>query len=86
VRYAIGECVDGRYRIESVLGQGGFGETYKARHFPTARMVVLKVPHISIIGYMTAFSRYRREIEIGQRLDNPGIQGLLPDELHSSRG
>ena len=27
MRYATGECVDGRYQIEGVLGQGGFTET-----------------------------------------------------------
>jgi serine/threonine protein kinase len=85
MRYAIGECVDGRYQVEGVLGEGGFGETYKARNVATAQVVVLKLPHISIIGDLSAYNRYRREIEIGQRLDHPGIQRLLPDAVVNSR-
>jgi serine/threonine protein kinase len=86
MRYAVGECVDGRYQIEGVLGQGGFGETYKARLCPSGQTVVLKVPHTAVVGDLTAYNRYRREIEIGQHLDHPGIQRLVPDELLKSRG
>jgi serine/threonine protein kinase len=35
MRYAVGELVDGRYTIDSVLGQGGFRETYRAVDRPT---------------------------------------------------
>ncbi len=79
MRYAIGECVDGHYQIEGLLGQGGAGETYKALNTLTGQTVVLKVPDISISGDLAAYNRYRREIEIGQCLDHPGLQRLLPD-------
>jgi len=69
-----------------VLGEGGFGETYKARHVTSAQVVVLKLPHISIVGDLSAYNRYRREIEIGEHLDHPGIQRLLPDALAGGRG
>ena len=86
MRYTIGDCVDGRYEIQGVLGQGGFGETYKARDVSTNDLVVLKLSHVAIVGDLTAYNRYRREIEIGQRLDHPGIQHLLPDAHLSGRG
>jgi eukaryotic-like serine/threonine-protein kinase len=86
MRYAIGDCVDGQYQIEGVLGSGGFGETYKARQGSTGQAVVLKLPHVPIIGDLSAYNRYRREIEIGQHLDHPGIQRLLPDDVLNSRG
>ncbi|HLZ31571.1 MAG TPA: serine/threonine-protein kinase [Chloroflexota bacterium] len=86
MRYAIGECVDGRYRIEGVLGQGGFGETYKALNTATGQTVVLKLPDVAIIGDLSAYNRYRREIEIGQCLDHPGLQRVLPDARINGRG
>jgi serine/threonine protein kinase len=41
--------------------------------------VVLKFPHVSIAGDLAAFNRYQREIDIGQGLDHPGIQRLVPE-------
>src|ERR1700738_3537971 len=86
MRYAIGDCVDGHYEIEGVLGQGGFGETYKALNTTTGQTGVLKLPHVSVIGDLSAYNRYRREIEIGQCLNHPGLQRLLPDARVNSRG
>jgi serine/threonine protein kinase len=40
---------------------------------------VLKIPHLSIAGDLAAFNRLRREVEIGTRLDHPGIERLLSD-------
>src|ERR1700730_14543418 len=84
--HSVGECVDGRYRIDRVLGQGGFGETYRALDLSTGQLVVLKVPHISVIGDVSAYNRFRREIEIGHCLDHPGLQRLLPDPHVNGRG
>ena len=33
------------YQIESILGQGGFGITYKARHLQLNHLVVIKTPN-----------------------------------------
>lgn len=40
----IGEIID-RYRIESVLGEGGFGAVYRAKHVVMGRDVALKLLH-----------------------------------------
>jgi hypothetical protein len=34
----------GKYVIEQILGQGGFGITYKARHALLNNLVVIKTP------------------------------------------
>jgi serine/threonine protein kinase len=80
MRHSIGECMDGRYEIRSLLGEGGMAEVYRALDATTGRDVVLKLPHMAIAGDLAAFNRYRREMEIARGLDHPGLQRLLSDE------
>jgi serine/threonine protein kinase len=83
MRFAVGQAVDERYTVQGKLGEGGFGETYRALDVATGRAVVLKLPHLSITGDLAAFNRYQREIDIGARLDHPGLQRMLPDARYA---
>jgi serine/threonine-protein kinase len=40
---AVGDVVDGRYEIESLIGKGGMGAVYRARHVITNGRVALKI-------------------------------------------
>src|ERR1700686_35278 len=40
----------GRYRVEKILGEGGFGRVYLAHDDKLSRAVAIKVPH-SRLGY-----------------------------------
>jgi serine/threonine-protein kinase len=75
---AVGELVDDRYTIERLLGEGGFGETYQVWDGLTSKRVVLKLPHMSVVGDLAVYNRHQREIDIGGRLDHPGIQRQVP--------
>jgi serine/threonine protein kinase len=77
MRYSTGECVDGRYEIYALLGEGGMAEVYRALDAVSKREVVLKLPHLAIIGDTSAFNRYQREMDIMAGLDHPGLQRLL---------
>jgi serine/threonine protein kinase len=39
---------NGRYEIQEILGQGGFGITYKAQHLQLQYSVVIKTPNTSL--------------------------------------
>ncbi len=79
MRYEAGQTVNDKYDILESLGQGGMNDAYKARDRETGRLVVLKVPFVSLIGDPATFSRYQRELEIGKRLHHPNIQQLIAD-------
>src|SRR6266542_5562529 len=63
----------GRYRVERLLGAGGFGRVYLAHDDQLRRPVAVKVPHpdrASLPGYAET---YLAEARILARLDHPHI-------------
>jgi len=71
--------LDARYEIVDLLGQGGMGETYKARDRSTGQVVVVKIPYANVIGDPSTYSRFQRELDIGKRLDHTGTQHFLAE-------
>ena len=63
----------GRYRIEKVLGQGGFGLVYLAQDEQLNRPVAVKVPHASLISHPEDAEMYLAEARTVANLDHPGI-------------
>jgi eukaryotic-like serine/threonine-protein kinase len=73
-----GTVIAGRYRIESLLGMGGFGAVYEAVNLPTGRVVALKtlLPEAAQIDEMIV-ARFRREALATHLLDHPHIVATL---------
>ena len=63
----------GRYRIEKVLGQGGFGLVYLAHDEQLDRPVAIKVPHARLISQPEDAQAYLAEARIVANLDHSGI-------------
>ncbi|TWU33873.1 protein kinase domain-containing protein [Novipirellula artificiosorum] len=59
----------GRFRIDEVLGQGGFGIVYKARDEGLERAVAIKVPRARFLS----LSQNETEAKIVAKLDHPNI-------------
>jgi serine/threonine-protein kinase len=74
--YAPGTQID-HYEIIRMLGHGGMNRVYLARDMSNQQEVVLKFPNDELIGDIAVFERYKRESEIGSRLNHPNIQHLL---------
>jgi eukaryotic-like serine/threonine-protein kinase len=81
--YTPGTLVD-HYEIIRMLGHGGMNRVYLARDVHNQQEVVLKFPNDDLIGDIAVFERYKREVEIGNRLHHPQVQHLLnTDEKRS---
>src|SRR6266849_8581437 len=65
------------YEIMCLLGHGGMNRVYLAEDMLNRKKVVLKFPNDDLIGSVAVFERYKREAEIGSRLDHPHVQRLL---------
>jgi serine/threonine protein kinase/formylglycine-generating enzyme required for sulfatase activity len=63
----------GRYRIEKVLGKGGFGLVYLALDEHLNRPVAVKVPHANLISKPEDAEAYLAEARTVANLDHPHI-------------
>jgi len=66
----------GQYTLERNIGAGGMGAVYAARD-AAGKQVIVKFPHISVIGDPALYQRYQRELEIGRTLHHPRLQRTL---------
>lgn len=63
----------GRYRIEKVLGKGGFGLVYLAHDEQLDRRVAIKVPHTRLITRPEDAEAYLAEARTVANLDHPHV-------------
>src|SRR5262249_46146812 len=63
----------GRYRIEGVLGHGGFGLVYLAHDEQLRRPVAIKVPHRKLLAQPEDAEVYLAEARTVANLDHPHI-------------
>src|SRR5262245_27879540 len=62
-----------RYQVEALLGAGGMGVVYRARHQIMERTVALKVIHRKLTEKPSAVERFRREVKAVATLAHPNI-------------
>jgi serine/threonine protein kinase len=67
----VGSTIHGRYEVETLLGVGGMGAVFKARHTGLQRGVAIKVLHPEIGRDESVSKRFDREAQSASRLDHP---------------
>lgn len=85
-----GTIIDGRYKVLSTVGKGGFAVVFKARQLSTGQIVALKVmrpQRIADLGTADVeLARFNREMEMIGRLKHPHIVQLIDSgslEVHT---
>ena len=72
----------GRYTIVRLLGRGGMGAVYEARHAELGKRVALKVLRPDVARNPEARARFLREGQIAARLDHPHAIDVTDVGLH----
>jgi serine/threonine protein kinase len=75
----------GPYEVERLLGKGGMGAVYLARHRGDGRTVALKVMLPKMQVDEAAQEIFIREIEVTRALRHPNVVGLLDFGKHDGR-
>jgi len=71
------------YRLDDIVAQSGMGTLYRATDLRNGRRVAVKIPKPEMEADPVLLERFRREQEIGQLLDHPGIVKTLDGEERS---
>jgi CheY-like chemotaxis protein len=74
---APGAVLDGRYRLDSLIGGGSFGSVFRARHLELERDVAVKVLATSAGTDPEALARFRREGASACRVQHPNAVAVL---------
>ncbi|MBY0496090.1 MAG: protein kinase [Cyanobacteria bacterium] len=69
----VGAVVDNKYRVDSIIGQGGMGAVFRAWDVRLERPVAIKVVRADLISDPDSRARFNRESKIVARLQHPSI-------------
>jgi len=69
----VGRVIDGKYRIESVLAEGGIGSVYRARRLLIGDEVAVKTLQPDWASDAEMLERFRREAQTAARLKHPNV-------------
>lgn len=81
-----GKLLDGKYEIVSLLGAGGMGEVYKARHVHLNTFRCIKVMRPALLEDETYRQRFLREARLATQIQHPNIAVVHDFELLDGGG
>ncbi len=82
----IGQTLGNTYQVEKVIGTGGMGAVFLAKHLTLGNSVAIKVLSPALTSDPSLVKRFQREAQVGGQLAHPNIArvqdfGKTPDGL-----
>ena len=71
-----GERLD-QYQLGELLARSGMASIFRATDIASGQSVALKIPHPQLESDVVFFERFKREEQMGQRLDHPNVVKVL---------
>src|ERR1700676_5295922 len=71
------------YRIEKLAARSGMASIYRPTDLRNGQPVAIKIPHPEVEGDVLLFDRFKREEEIGKKLDHPRVMKVFNDDDRS---
>jgi eukaryotic-like serine/threonine-protein kinase len=73
----VGIVLDDRYRLDSLLGEGGMGAVYRATHLAMERKVAVKLLKPHLTADPTSLERFAREARATMKVESPHAVKVL---------
>ncbi len=73
------------YRIDGLVARSGMASIFRATDLQNSRAVAIKIPHPEMEADPVLYDRFKREEEIGKKLDHPGVVRVFNGEERSRR-
>ncbi len=73
IRSRLNTVLDGKYRLENVVGAGGMGAVYQATHLALHRKVAIKLLHANYATDRRAISRFNQEARAAASIGHDNI-------------
>lgn len=71
-----GDTLD-HFELKSIVATSGMATVFRANDLRTGEQVAIKVPHPEVESDPTLFDRFKREEEIGTRINHPGVMKVF---------
>lgn len=68
-----GDVIDGRYRVQKVIGRGGMSCIVRAQQLTLQRDVAIKLLHAHVAEDAATLTRFEREVHLAKSLVHPNI-------------
>ena len=79
-----GDTLD-HYQIENLVARSGMASIFRAKDLANDRQVAIKFPHPEMEADPVTFDRFKREQDIGESLDHPGVMKVFTDAKRTGR-
>jgi len=66
-----------QYRLEELVARSGMASIFRAIDLNTGQTVAVKVPHPEMESDPLLFDRFKREEDIGQKMDHPSVMKVF---------
>jgi serine/threonine-protein kinase len=73
------------YRIDGLVARSGMASIFRATDLQNSRAVAIKIPHPEMEADPVLYDRFKREEEIGKKLNHPGVVRVFNGEDRSRR-
>jgi serine/threonine protein kinase len=71
------------YELDDIVATSGMATVFRAHDRKSGLQVAIKVPHPEVESDPTMFDRFRREEEIGTRIEHPGVMKVFANPERS---
>jgi serine/threonine protein kinase len=65
------------FQLDDIVAKSGMATVFRAHDLDTGRQVAIKVPHPEVEADPNLYDRFKREQDIGEKMDHPGVMKVF---------